>query len=140
MSRPSSYTHEIAERICDELSRDRSMRAICKDEGMPDRRTVERWMESDPAFAAKCARARQSQADHIFDDIKRLERKTESGALDPAAARAILSSKQWRASKLAPKKYGDRTTLAGDPDAPLQGLSEAQVQARLDELLAKRGA
>lgn len=138
MSRPSSYTEEIGERICVELSRDRSMRAICKDEGMPDRRTVERWMESDPVFAAKCARARQSQADYVFDDIKRIEVKTERGLIDPAAARAILSSKQWRADKLSPKKYGTRTTLAGDPDAPLSGLSEAQVEQRLAELLAKR--
>ena len=29
--------------------------------------------------------------------------------MPPDAARVLISSKQWRAAKLAPKKYGDKT-------------------------------
>jgi hypothetical protein len=31
-----------------------------------------------------------------------------------------VDSRKWLLSKLAPKKYGERQVLAGDPEAPLQ--------------------
>jgi hypothetical protein len=31
----------------------------------------------------------------------------------------MLSGLQWRASKLAPKKYGDKLELSGDAENPL---------------------
>lgn len=96
-----------------------------------------RWCDSRPEFAAKCARARDEQSDGIVDDIAQIERKTLSGEVDAAAARCVIASKQWRASKLAPKKYGDRMTLAGDADNPLIGMTEEQVDARLAVLQAK---
>ena len=36
------------------------------------------------------------------------------------AARLAVDTRKWIASKVLPKKYGDRQVLAGDPDAPLQ--------------------
>ena len=111
MSRPSSYSDELAQLICDRLMDGESLRQICADEGMPNRRTVIRWMESDDAFATKCARARDEQADLMDDRILEVTNRTESGDLAPDAARGVLSGLQWRAAKLKPKKYGDSQTL-----------------------------
>lgn len=36
-------------------------------------------------------------------------------------------------------RYGDHVTLAGDPDAPLSGLSDAELDARIAEKMAKLG-
>jgi hypothetical protein len=58
--RPSLYSPEIAEEICERLASGESMRRICQDEHMPGRRTVEGWMDADPDFRAKCARAREA--------------------------------------------------------------------------------
>ena len=41
--------------------------------------------------------------------------------------RQRIDSRKWCASKLKPKKYGDRVSLAGDADNPLK--SEVQVEA-----------
>ena len=50
-----------------------------------------------------------------------IEERTLSREIDPAAARAVLASKQWRAAKLNPKKYSDKVLHAGDPDGtPIQ--------------------
>ena len=87
MGRQSSYSDEIATRICERLANDESMRAICSDPDMPDRETVNRWCEARPEFSAKCARARDDQSDGIVDDIAQIERKTLSGEVDAAAAR-----------------------------------------------------
>jgi hypothetical protein len=57
--------------------------------------------------AAMCYRARQERADYLFDEMARTEDDVEAGLIPPDVARVVLSSKQWRAAKLAPKKYGN---------------------------------
>ena len=42
--RPSAYTSEIAETICERLMDGESLRAICASAGMPDKATVFRWI------------------------------------------------------------------------------------------------
>jgi len=130
--KPSSFTQEIADRICEELIEGRSMRQICSDEGMPNRSTVLRWMDQNPEFAAKCARAREMQAD-LMDDII-LEVAHNVTPESAAADRVRLSAYQWRAAKLLPKKYGDRvqTEVTGADGGPVQ------VETPTDNDLARR--
>ncbi|WCE04437.1 hypothetical protein [Pseudoxanthomonas sp. JBR18] len=112
--RPSLYTPELADAICDAIAEGESLRQVCMRDGMPDRRTVERWMEVDASFAAKCARAREDQAEVHHDQMGEIEADVLSGALDPKAANVVLTNKRWRMEKLASKRYGQR--LAVDHD------------------------
>ncbi|MDE2441455.1 MAG: hypothetical protein KGP14_10550 [Betaproteobacteria bacterium] len=115
------YSDELAETICTNLADGMSMLEICKLPGMPDRETVRRWAIADHAFAAKCARAREAQGDAVHDEIVEIERKLMKGEIDFQSARVVLSSKQWRAEKLAPKIYGNRmdhTSSDGSMAAP----------------------
>lgn len=105
------YSPDMAEVIAEKLKR-QSLRRICSEEDMPDRSTVERWMQDDPEFAAKCARSRDIYADHMFDGMEDIEDRVLSGEIDAAAARTVLSSQQWRASKIS-RKYGDKMELGG---------------------------
>jgi hypothetical protein len=44
--RPTSYSPEIAGAICDEIaSTEHGLERICRGEGMPDARSVYRWLE-----------------------------------------------------------------------------------------------
>lgn len=98
----------IEERIIAGLVGGLSMRALCAQEGMPDRMTLLRWMADDAEFAARCAHARTLQADALEAQMGDIEEQVLSGEVQADAARVVLSSKQWRAAKLAPKKYGDK--------------------------------
>jgi hypothetical protein len=109
MSRPSSYTEEMADRICDELMGGKSLVRICEAADMPHRSTVIRWMGADEAFATRCAHARDAQADLMDDLILDVAEKCTSETA--AADRVKIAAYQWRASKLAPKKYGDKTSV-----------------------------
>jgi hypothetical protein len=93
--------------ICQELQSE-SLNRICKREGMPARRTVEKWMADDVEFAAKCARAREIHADKIFEDLEEIEEDVLSGTVEPNAAKVVISSRQWRLEKIKPKKYGPK--------------------------------
>lgn len=131
MSRPSTRTEEIEERILAGLIDGMSMVQICEQEGMPNRRTVMRWMEADEGFASRCARAREMQADFMDDKIIELiETVTPENA---TAARVKLAALQWRASKLAPKKYGDKIEqhITGSMELTTKEQRDAAVAAAI---------
>ena len=113
--RPSLYTEEMAERICEGLSEGLSLIKICQAKDMPHRATIMRWWEKNPEFATKCARARILQADLMDGKIIDL---IDQGTPESAPAdRVKLAALMWRASKLAPKKYGNKLDLMhADPD------------------------
>lgn len=107
--RPSKYSDALAETICAALINGESLRQVCERDDMPDRTTVLRWMNGNDDFAAKYAHAREMQAD-LMDDLI-LETARACTAESAAADRVRLAAYQWRASKLLPKKYGDRQEL-----------------------------
>jgi hypothetical protein len=100
--RPSLYSEEIAQRIIDGLMDGLSLIKICQQDGIPSRRTVLYWWEN-PDFCTKCARVLQA---NLMDDkiIDLIDQATPESAL---ADRVKLAALTWRASKLAPKKYGN---------------------------------
>lgn len=109
VGRPSDYSVELADEICGHLIDGLSLRKICSRAGMPDRRTVLRWLDARPEFAAKYARARESQADLMDDMI--LEAAETANKDNAAAVRVKVDAYKWRASKLQPKRYGDSVQM-----------------------------
>ena len=103
---------DIQQRLVAEIQTGRSLRQVCTDEGMPHFTTVLRWIALDADFASKYARARTAQADTLFDRMEAVEEAVAAGTMDSHAARVVLDSMRWRASKLAPKVYGDRLDVS----------------------------
>lgn len=66
--RPSRYSPELAEKIFTLLASGLSMARICKREDMPHVATVARWSAENPAFRDAYMRAREAQADALFDE------------------------------------------------------------------------
>lgn len=112
----SKYTENIADIICERLVDGQSLRTICSDPDMPDRVTVMRWLHKHEEFATKYARARELQGDYLAEEIIHIVDEEE----DPQRARNRMLARQWYASKLKPKKYGDRLGLTDGEGGPLQ--------------------
>lgn len=118
--RPSTYTPEIAEAICNALREGRSLRAWCKEEGNPCYSTVFKWLEQQEGFADSYARAREVQAHNDADRINAVAEQLELGAMAPDVARVIVQAMQWTAARRLPKAYGDKLSVGGEADgAPL---------------------
>jgi hypothetical protein len=111
MTKQWEYSDALVETIISRMIEGESVRSICNDPNMPSRFTVLTWQATNDEFQAKCARARAMQADVIHDDLADMEVGVLSGTIPPDVARVAASMKQWRASKLAPKKYGDKLDL-----------------------------
>lgn len=122
LGRPSEYRQDIADEFCAAISQDEaSMGEICKRPGMPAPGTIFRWLTVNDVFRENYTRAREWQAESGSHRMRQIEEQVTTGKLDPNAARVILDSIKWRASKLAPKKYGDKLLhTGGDGESPLQ--------------------
>lgn len=131
--RPSTYSDEIADQICDEIIRGASLYRLCERDGFPGERTVYQWLDKNPEFAQKYMRARELQQDREADKIVDIADAAEDANL----ARLQIDARKWRASKLAPKKYGDRLDL--NHSGAIETISDAQLDTRLSELLGKAG-
>lgn len=116
MARPSKYSDALAGEICSRIAQGTPLRTICADAGMPGLATVITWLGKYPEFQAQYARAREEQADALADDIVRIADEapppdSETGKIDSAWVawqRNRIDARKWTASKLRPKKYGDR--------------------------------
>jgi hypothetical protein len=92
------------------------------------------WLIKHKLFSEMYARAKEDQADtysdqiiDIGEEIPMMVITDEDGKvtkrIDPAGInrnRLRVDARKWVASKLKPKKYGDRQILAGDKEAPIE--------------------
>ena len=117
--RPSSYTFEKGEEICELMANGKGLRQICSLPEMPDRNTVLRWIDSHAGFRNRYARAREACMDWYSEEILRIAfddsgdliidgDRVMSGHHVVQRARLKVDTVKWVMSKLAPKKYGDR--------------------------------
>lgn len=106
MARPSDYTPEKAAEVCTALIEGKSLRSICAADDMPAIATVYLWLGKQHEFMEQYARAREDQADTLADEIIDIADKADN---DNANARRLqVDARKWVASKLKPKKYGDK--------------------------------
>jgi hypothetical protein len=137
--RPSTYSQEIADEVCRRLAGGESLRAICRDEGIPDESTVRLWALDDrEGFATQYARAREVQYLAIADELLEIaddgrndwmQRRgnDERGGWELNGehiqrSRVRIDTRKWMLSKMLPKVYGDKTEVAvtGANGGPLQ--------------------
>jgi len=124
MARPEIYSKEIANKICARIaSSSKSLRTICKDEGMPDVATVLRWLRDDKdGFCTQYTRAKEEQADFMIEEMIDIADDgtndfidTEKGKQENKEvvnrSRLRVDTRKWIASKLKPKKYGDKVDV-----------------------------
>ena len=128
--RPTTFSDEIGAVLCARIADGESLRSICAEEEMPDKATVFRWLAVPELseFRDQYARAREQQADALFDEILEIaddarndwmERRGEEDAGWVANGEHIQRSKlridarKWMAGKLRPKVYGDKSVIEG---------------------------
>lgn len=111
LGRPTDYTKDMADKICEKISGGLSLRAICAEAGMPARGTVYRWLIENADFQDQYARAREKQADYFAEEIIEIADSAEAESAAVSKAKLQIDARKWAASKIAPKKYGDKQEI-----------------------------
>lgn len=131
--RPSDFTQEIADKICQQISQGSSLRKVCLEEDMPSGVTIFSWFRKHPDFLRQYERATDERTEtqqEILIEMGDLAIEHAENA-DPKSSNAIVSAYKlkadnlkWSMSKMKPKKYGDKidmTTNGKDIPAPIYG-------------------
>ena len=104
--RPTTFTQQLADQICERMANGETLRAVCRDIGLPPSTVIE-WTMNNKTFSEQYTQARQKQADSYADMI--LDEAFNSH--DAQIGRLRVDALKWVASKLAPKRYGDKVEV-----------------------------
>src|SRR5277367_4681429 len=140
IGRPSLFTPELSDEICNRIADGKSLRAICDEAEMPDKATVFRLLsaEGNKDFRNQYILARDIQADVLFDEIHQIADTPQKGTktvrrgegdnstVETTEADMIehrrlqIDARKWLIGKMAPKKYGDKQQIehAGPDGGP----------------------
>jgi len=122
IGRPTAYTKEIGNEICERLASGESLNAICRSEHIPHKVTVMRWLLSEQeiydGFRNQYAQAREIQYQFMADDILDIADDGRNDWMereDPdnpgfnfngeavARSRLRVDTRKWFMSKVLPK-------------------------------------
>lgn len=126
--RPTKYSDEIADKICNIISTSsRGIHSISKElELAPS--TIFKWLSEISQFSDNYARAKLEQAHYMAEEIIKISDNDSnddihvdslSGGYEIpnkewiARTRVRVDTRKWLMSKLAPKIYGDKIELSG---------------------------
>jgi len=135
MARPTTYTQDLADKICEQLALGISMRTVSRDESLPAMSTMFKWLREHKEFSEQYEKAKQESTDAMAEDIldiadngtnDYIERENKDGSTyevinNEAIQRSRLrvDTRKWLMSKMKPKKYGEKLELSGDKENPL---------------------
>lgn len=129
----TKFTQDLFDSICEEIAySNKGLVTICKAKKI-NASTFYDWVAANDALANKYARARELQADFLADEIIAISDDSSEDELfiesnDGSGKGATrvenkefvnrsklrVDSRKWIASKLKPKKYGDKLELDGN--------------------------
>ena len=121
--RPTKYTKELADTICERLAMGESMRTIAKDEAMPALSSMFKWLRENKEFSQQYARAKQESADAMAEDIldiadngsndymEREDGTTTYNGDSVQRSRLRVDTRKWLMAKMKPKRYGDKIDM-----------------------------
>lgn len=133
----TDFSQALFDEICELMAGGESLTSICKRSGMPNKRTVMRWLEKNEALAIQYSEAQNMRADHYFDQIIDLADNCRFGSKKVYKAdggieiidgdmversRLQIDARKWVLARMNPKKYGDKFTqeLTGADGGPVR--------------------
>lgn len=155
IGRPSDYTEELAESICLRLAEGESLRSVCRDDGMPCKQTVLRWISRISEFRAQYVRAKEEGAEAIAEELfdiaddgsndwmEKLDKDGEAigyqlNGEHVQRSKLRIDTRKWYLSKIMPKKYGDR--IQHDQTITMADRSDDDIDKRIRELMNGQAA
>lgn len=128
MGRPSTFTLEIAEEICEAIAGGAALHVLAEVKtNWPCEQTIYRWLQQHADFREMYARARERQADRLAAEIIVIADTPQEGEKveitdrgekiirgDMIEHRRLqVDARKWAAAKLAPRKYSDKLMHEG---------------------------
>ncbi len=99
--------------------------------------TLLTWMEANPERSARVREARMRTA-RLWDEKATKVIEDASDPFELSKAKELAHHYRWRASKIAPRDYGDKVAIGGADDLPpIKTMPDDQLDAKLAALHAR---
>lgn len=151
-------TPENAERICELIAEGYTLRQVARDiEASASK--ISEWAREDAVFGEQYARAMEARWDRMAEEIQEIsdegtndwmQRELDAGEIVSVPdhehiqrSKLRVDTRKWLLAKMRPRQFGDRVTMAGDPEAPLNVAmtiedKRAAAKALLEETFGPR--
>ena len=117
VTKPTLYNGTIASKICGLVIEGFSLKKIGAMDRMPDTRTIHNWFHDHPEFREAYDDAKVLQMDTLGDRLLDIPEETKFNIPEGV----LLSNNiKFLMTKLAHRKYGDKVTIGGDKNEPIQ--------------------
>lgn len=152
MGRPTKYTQEIANEICERIAQGEPLRQICRDEHMPGWVAVYDWLHKYADFSERFARARDLGFDAIAEETLDISDDARNDWMEKQGKDAEgyqLNGEHVQRSKLrvetrlkllakwSPKKYGDKQQVELSGHLATSNMTEDEIRAELAALVGQ---
>jgi hypothetical protein len=142
--RPTKKTPEVIQRLLDGIADGVTLRALCREDGMPNWRTVYDWIEADADLAAQVARARELGFDAIAEDVFDIADGTRAISEHVQLSKMRIDTRLKLLACWNPKKYGSKATVdVGNKDGETlkvdNGVDTVALTLQLAEALRAKG-
>ena len=109
--RRTRYCRDMAERICRRIAAGQSMADLRKARDLPATSTIYNWLGRYEEFRRMYGTACEQRADMLADEVMEIADAPSAEGGTPSRellnwAKVRIAERKWRASKLAPLKYG----------------------------------
>ena len=108
MRKPTDYTEELGNLICERIIETRTIAEALDCEGLPAPRTFFRWLSLYESLRHNYARAIEMRAEPDNEELRRVAYDMEIPA---DQKRIIIDTLKWQQARAAPKRYGDKLGL-----------------------------
>lgn len=133
MARPSNYTAELGDLICDGIARKTPLARLCdENEELPSCRTVYTWLRTHKEFLHNYTRAKEDQADYLVEEALTI---ADNADIEPADKRIRVDTRKWIASRFNAKKYGDKQFV--ETKDTTEEVSDDDLNDRITALMEK---
>lgn len=131
MARPTDYTPELAEEICQHIAGGESLRSFCRNPKKPHVSTVCRWIIKHDEFREQYVHAREAAGYAHGDGVIEVVEAVRNGDIDAQTARAMMDGLKWAAERMAPKSHSSRQEIDHTTKGEAIGASSDAVLAAL---------
>jgi hypothetical protein len=156
VGRPTTYTVELTDYICERLASGESMRSISRDEDMPAMSTLFKWLREHKEFSQQYEKAKEESADALVEEILDIADNGTNDWMESYAkegedvaykingehiqrSRLRVDTRKWAASKLKPKKYGDRLITDQNITHTYKDMTDDELALKKKELERELG-
>lgn len=124
--RPTAYTPELGDLVCDGIISGLSLKKICMDDALPTSRTVFTWLRTYPDFLHNYDRAKEDQAKTMVEDALDI---ADNECIEPSHKKIMVDTRKWASSKYDRKRFGEHQVIDTSVTIKHEDLTDEELDA-----------